>query len=50
MNERNKTNKETETLRELMAAYDTNRAKWIAENGTDAGFNNWFTEQVIGRN
>ncbi len=36
------------TLKELMQAYDDNRAKWIAEFGSDAGFNEWFTNQVIG--
>jgi len=40
-------NQAAETLRELMAAYDETRAQWIEENGTDAGFDNWFSDQVM---
>lgn len=36
----------TETLRELMTAFNVYRAKWIDENGSDEGFNDWFTQQV----
>lgn len=35
-------------LRELMDAYDAGRAAWVAEYGTDAGFDAWFTAQVRG--
>lgn len=37
----------TETIRELMSKYDAYRAKWIAKNGSDKGFKEWFTGQVI---
>lgn len=31
-------------LKELMAAYDIRRAAWIKANGSDEGFDAWFTE------
>lgn len=37
------------TIKELMQAYDENRAKWIEKYGSDEGFNEWFTKQVIGK-
>ena len=37
-----------ETLREIMQEWDTNRARWIASNGSDEGFGAWFTDQVKG--
>jgi len=36
-----------ETIRELMTAYNDNRQKWIASKGTEEGFDEWFTGQVI---
>lgn len=33
-------------LQDLMTQYNNYRAKWIASNGTDAGFDAWFTKQV----
>jgi hypothetical protein len=47
-NENRRTEMEKETLREIMAAYDEYRTKWIEQNGSDAGFNEWFTKQIIG--
>lgn len=38
-----------EAIRELMEQYNENRGKWIVQYGTDAGFDVWFTEQVVGR-
>lgn len=38
----------TETLREIMTAYDTTRTLWIEKHGTDSGFDAWFTRQVLG--
>ena len=35
------------TIKELMEKYNEYRAKWIAQNGNDEGFNAWFTGQVI---
>jgi hypothetical protein len=40
---------DTETLRELMAAYDERRAAWIEKRGNDGGFDRWFTDQVCDR-
>tara|TARA_B100001029_G_scaffold173376_1_gene172204 strand:- start:341 stop:496 length:156 start_codon:yes stop_codon:yes gene_type:complete len=40
------TNNAAETLREIMAAYNTNRAAWIAETGSEAGFDKWFYDQI----
>lgn len=37
-----------ETIREMMAAYDAKRAEWIEMNGTDAGFDAWFSGQIGG--
>jgi len=36
-------------LKELMNAYDTMRARWIAEMGSDAGFNDWFAAKLMGQ-
>jgi hypothetical protein len=36
-------------LREMMAAYDTNRARWMAVRGDDTGFDAWFTVQAVGQ-
>lgn len=35
-------------MKELMKHYDSFRAKWLAEFGTDDGFNAWFTERLMG--
>lgn len=35
-------------IRELMEQYDSRKAEWIKTNGTDAGFDTWFTKQVKG--
>ena len=35
-------------IAELMAKYDDNRAKWIAQRGNANGFDAWFTQQVMG--
>ena len=35
-----------EAFGELMNKFDENREQWIAQNGTDDGFNEWFTSQV----
>lgn len=35
-----------EAFVELMTKFDENRARWIANNGNDVGFNTWFTKQV----
>ncbi len=35
-----------EAFGELMNEFDENRARWIAQNGTDEGFNEWFTSRV----
>ena len=39
-----------EAFVELMTKFDENRARWIVQNGTDEGFNEWFTSQVRGGN
>jgi hypothetical protein len=36
-------------LKELMERYDITRAAWLAEFGTDQGFDAWFTAQVLDR-
>ena len=38
---------DSQTFKEIMARYDEKRAQWIADYGTDKGFNEWFTRQVI---
>ena len=40
---------ETETVKELMGAYDERRTAWIEKHGSDRGFDRWFTEQVCER-
>lgn len=35
-----------EIIRELMEKYDAARAAWMAEYGTDDGFDAWFTSQI----
>jgi hypothetical protein len=36
-------------LIELKDAYTALRAAWVADNGTAAGFDAWFTAQVLAR-
>ena len=38
-----------EAFKELMDQYDENRGLWIEKYGNDAGYDQWFTEQVVGR-
>jgi len=33
-------------IKEVMEMYNTYRTKWIKENGSDHGFNEWFTYQI----
>lgn len=47
--ETTKRNETAALIAELMAKFDENRARWIKEFGTDAGFNEWFTARVMGR-
>jgi hypothetical protein len=35
-------------IAELMARYDESRKAWIEKHGTEDGFNEWFTAQVLG--
>jgi hypothetical protein len=35
-------------IRELMEQYDSRKEAWIKTNGTDTGFDTWFTKQVKG--
>ena len=35
-----------DTLKELMEKYNEYRSKWIQENGTEEGFNQWFDTQL----
>jgi flagellar biosynthesis chaperone FliJ len=37
------------TIRELMEKYNEYRTKWVAENGSDEGFDTWFTGQVYNK-
>jgi hypothetical protein len=37
-----------EAIKELMNKFDENRARWIERFGSDKGFNEWFTKQVMG--
>lgn len=37
-----------ETLREIMEQYTKQRTRWVAKKGTSAGFDAWFTKQVMG--
>ena len=37
-----------EGLRELAIKYNELRAKWIAQFGSDMGFNEWFSAKVRG--
>jgi len=34
-------------LSELMEVYDKTRSEWIQKFGSDAGFDIWFTRQVL---
>lgn len=34
-------------LKELMVAYNVRRAAWIDGNGSDNGFDAWFTEVFL---
>jgi hypothetical protein len=35
-------------IAELMKKFDLYRAQWLATYGSDNGFNEWFTNQVMG--
>ena len=37
-----------EIIRELMSKYNEYRSRWIAQYGSDKGFNEWFSAQVRG--
>jgi len=37
-------------LSDLMTSYDTAIAKWIDDNGTDDGFNEYLLARTIARN
>lgn len=39
---------DAQAIAELMAKYDSSRAKWVALYGTADGFDAWFTKQVAG--
>ena len=39
-------NYEAKTIRELMNKYDQYRDWWMNENGSDEGFDGWFTKQI----
>ena len=46
--ERKMTNKEmAAALEDLMNQWDATRAKWVKRFGTDKGFAEWFTDQVM---
>jgi len=36
-------------IKNMMDAYDTMRAKWMVEFGSDNGFDLWFREQLDGK-
>lgn len=36
-----------EVIRDLMAKWDATRAAWIARFGSDDGFQEWFTAQIV---
>jgi len=36
-----------DVLRELMDVWDRSRAEWIEKYGTDKGFADWYTDQVL---
>lgn len=38
---------DAQLIKELMARYDEYRAKWISFHGTDEGYDQWFTGQVM---
>jgi len=38
-----------EALAEMMQKYNEYQAKWIETFGTKDGFDQWFTQQVIGK-
>jgi hypothetical protein len=35
-----------QAIREILTAWNSSRAAWIEQNGTDAGFNDWFSRQI----
>ena len=35
-------------IKELMTRYNEKRRQWITYYGTDEGFNDWFTKQIMG--
>jgi hypothetical protein len=37
----------TETIKELMEKYNEYKEKWMEVNGSDKGYNEWFTAQVL---
>ncbi len=37
------------TIKEIMNRYNESRIEWIKCFGSDEGFNDWFTSQVMGR-
>ena len=39
---------DAQTMRELLARYNSFLAKWVDLHGTKEGFNDWFTAQVTG--
>ena len=39
-------NYEAKTIKELMEKYDQYRDWWMNENGSDGGFDGWFTKQI----
>ena len=40
-------NETQKVLKEMMEAYNENRERWVAQFGTDEGFNEWYTMQVM---
>lgn len=39
--------KSAEAFAELMAAYNAKRSEWISKTGSEVGFDEWFTKQVM---
>lgn len=38
-----------EAIGEMMNQYDSKKAEWIKQKGSDKGFDDWFTEQAYGK-
>ena len=36
-----------EIIAEILGKYIEYRERWIKENGSDKGFDTWFTKQVV---